>query len=177
MATHARPRTGLATAALAALLLVPAAPGAGPRTPARPALRPTAAVVSRVEREDRFAQRVLALVNRRRERHGLHRLRGSDCVHGFAGDWARALARRDELVHSDLTRLMLRCGSSYGAENIAELPPGYTPAGLVRLWMHSPAHRHNILSARPTATGVGVRWDADLQAWLAVQDFARHPTH
>jgi uncharacterized protein YkwD len=170
---------GLATAALAALLLVPAgaSAGAGSANAGRPAFRPAAMAVTRTQQEDRFAARVLALVNNRRRAHGLRPLRVDGCVHGFAGTWAQALARRNELVHSDLNRLMLRCRSSYGAENIAELPPGYTPAALVRLWMHSPAHRHNILSARPTTTGVGVRWDTDRQAWLAVQDFARRRAH
>jgi uncharacterized protein YkwD len=58
---------------------------------------------------------------------------------------------------------------------MAELPAGMPPRAVVRLWMGSPAHRHNILSARPTATGVGVRWDPDQRLWVVVQNFARRP--
>lgn len=68
-----------------------------------------------------------------------------------------------------------RCATRYGAENIAAVPAPVGPRALVRLWMRSPEHRRNILGSRPTASGVGVRWDADERLWLAVQDFARRP--
>ncbi len=173
----ARPRVRTATIAAAALLLAPvvttSAPNAG--TTHTPALRPVATTLTLRQREDHFAERVLVLVNRRRQHHHLRAVHLNSCVYGFSEDWARNLARRNAFEHSNLDRLLSRCDAPYASENIARIPAGITPRALVRLWMRSPEHRHNILSKRPTATGVGVRWDADEGVWLAVQNFARKP--
>ncbi len=160
---------------LAAGALAAGAPVAGPSP--QLVVRPVAATsaMSVAVRQDRLAERILAVVNRRRESHGLRPVRNQRCVSGFSSDWVDSLARRDVLEHSNLRRLLNRCDAPYASENLAEVPPGYGARAIVRLWMHSTAHRHNILSPHPTASGVGVRWDPDQGLWVIVQNFARHP--
>lgn len=152
-------------------------PPTSPGWPVTAAVRPVAATsaLSVAARQDRVAERILALVNKRREHHGLRPVRAQRCVNGFSSAWVDSLARRDVLEHSNLDRLLNRCDAPYASENLAEVPAGYGPRQIVRLWMHSAAHRHNILSPRPTASGVGVRWDPDQALWVVVQNFARRP--
>ncbi|MGZ4443043.1 MAG: CAP domain-containing protein [Nocardioidaceae bacterium] len=164
---------GLGSALVLTLALsVPLAGGAA----AAPAATQTSGLpATLLAREAHFADRVLVLVNRKRVAHGLGRVRSNRCVNGFASGWASHLARRNLFEHSNLQTLIRRCEAPYVSENIAEVGPDVTPRHLVSLWMHSPEHRANILSKRPTATGVGIRWDDDQQMWLAVQNFARKP--
>lgn len=140
-------------------------------------VQPVAATsaLSVAARQDQVAERILVLVNKRRASHGLRPVRAERCVNGFSSAWVDSLTRRDVLEHSNLQRLITRCDTAYASENLAEVPPGYGPRAIVRLWMHSTAHRHNILSPRPTASGVGVRWDPDQAMWVVVQNFARRP--
>ena len=179
MVLIARPFVRTATFAAAALLLAPLGSPSVIRSttpPATTALRAVAAsTLTMRQQEDRFAERVVTLVNQRRERHHLRRVRLNACVRGFAEGWAGNLVRRNAFEHSNLNRLIDRCDTPYASENIAKVPPDISPRALVRLWMRSPDHRHNILSRHPTATGVGIRWDADEDAWVAVQNFARRP--
>ncbi len=179
MALISRCRVRLAAVAATAFVAAPmlvASPTTTGAAPPEPVLRPAAMTsLALAQREDRFAARILTLVNRKREHHHLRKVRAQTCVSGFSDHWAGRLARRNVLVHSNLDRLLSSCSAAYASENLAEIPPGYTPRAVVRLWMHSPAHRHNILSRRPTASGVGVRWDPDQGVWLVVQNFARHP--
>ena len=140
-----------------------------------PAVRPVASTLSVAARQDRVAEGILVLVNARRASHGLPPVHAQTCVTGFSSAWVDSLARRDVLEHSNLQRLLSRCDAQYASENLAEVPAGYGPRRIVRLWMHSPEHRRNILSPRPTASGVGVRWDPDQAMWVVVQNFARRP--
>jgi uncharacterized protein YkwD len=161
-----------------ALLLAPVAstPGQRPTSTRAADLRPAAAtVVTMRQREDRFAERLLVLVNQRRAARHLHELNLDPCVGRWSDDWAASLVRRNAFEHSDLQSLLARCSASYVSENLGRVPPSMSPRDLVRLWMQSSPHRHNILSPYPTASGIAVRYDADEGAWLAVQNFARRP--
>lgn len=186
MAMHVRrgPRWLAATALtlpLAALgaagMTVATTPSAAPTMSTTVPVRTVAATsaLSVAARQDRVAERILLLVNQRRESHGLRPVHAQRCVNGFSAAWVDSLTRRDVLEHSNLQRLINRCDTRYASENLAEVPPGYGPRRIVQLWMHSAAHRHNILSPRPTASGVGVRWDPDQAMWVVVQNFARRP--
>ncbi|HET7386601.1 MAG TPA: CAP domain-containing protein [Nocardioidaceae bacterium] len=126
-------------------------------------------------REGAFAAQVFKLINRRRVAHGRHRVSWNRCVNGFATDWAQHLAVRDQFQHSNLYHLLSRCDAPYASENIAKFPATIRPARLVTLWMHSPEHRHNILSRHPTTTGVAITWDDQAREFLAVQNFVRRP--
>lgn len=125
------------------------------------------------DQEDQFSAEVLKIVNNKRAQHGLRKVSRNACVNGFSEDWADSLARRNAFEHSNLYRLLDRCDAVYASENIAKIPTGISPRHLVRLWMNSPDHRHNILSPKPRVSGVAVRWDSDEQVWIAVQNFAR----
>ena len=170
---------------LGALLAVAAAlvVCAQPDTPSAPA--PTEAVLSpglrlvdaaaMTQAEEDFTTRVFQMVNHRRHRHGLARVRWNGCVTGFSDHWAAYLVGNDLYEHSRLHRLLHRCDSPYVEENIAKLDNGATPQLLVRLWMHSPQHRANILNKAVTAGGLSIRWDPDRKVWIAVQNFAERP--
>lgn len=141
---------------------------------AQPALR-LAGAEAMTQAEEDFTVRVFRIINRRRVHHGLHRVRWNTCVNGFSDHWAGYLVGNDLYQHSDLQRLLYRCSSPYVEENIAKLDKGATPRLLVRLWMHSPEHRANILNTSVTAGGLCIRWDADRHVWIAVQNFAKRP--
>jgi uncharacterized protein YkwD len=191
MATFQRPlarcgapagaRIGGLLAVAALLLSVPAGtsmtarrPGTSQPTTAQPVLR-LAGSAAMTQAEEDFTVRVFRIVNRKRTHHGLHRVRWNTCVNGFSDHWADFLVGNDLYQHSDLQRLLYRCDSPYVEENIAKLDKGATPRLLVRLWMHSPEHRANILSTKVTAGGLCIRWDTNRHVWIAVQNFAKRP--
>lgn len=125
--------------------------------------------------EDHFASRVVVLINQKRVSHGLRKVTSNACVFGYANRWATHMQKQNKFEHSNLMNLIKRCDAPFVSENIAQVTGHVTPRQLVSLWMHSPDHRHNILSKKPTATGVGIRWDPDQQLWVAVQNFAKKP--
>lgn len=186
---HVKALVGAALAVGAALVLCaqPATPTA-PVQPApvvAPGLRLVHASTSQTvsetsaasmtQAEEDFTASVFRIVNRRRHQHGLRRVRWNRCVTGFSDQWASYLVGHDLYEHSDLSNLLSRCASPYVEENIAQLSTGATPRLLVKLWMHSPEHRKNILNKAVTAGGLSVRWDADRKLWIAVQNFAERP--
>lgn len=195
MATFQRPlarrgaRAGVRAGGLLALgaLLLSAPAGVSLSAPqhrttrqllAQPISHPTlrlAGSAAMTQAEEDFTVRVFRIVNRKRTQHGLHRVRWNTCVNGFSDHWADYLVGQDLYQHSDLQRLLYRCDSPYVEENIAKLDKGATPRLLVRLWMHSPEHRANILSTKVTAGGLCIRWDANRHVWIAVQNFAKRP--
>ena len=162
--------------ALAATLALSGTAGTSTTAPElrQPALR-LAGAAAMTQAEEDFTVRVFRIVNRRRVHHDLHRVRWNTCVNGFSDRWAGYLVGNDLYQHSDLERLLYRCDSPYVEENIAQLDKGATPRLLVRLWMHSPEHRANILSKKVTAGGLCIRWDGNRHVWIAVQNFARRP--
>jgi uncharacterized protein YkwD len=172
MVSFARPRLRGVVPVAAALLLA-GLMGSTAITPATTVATMSYRATSIADQEAQFSDSVLRIVNQKRASHGLRKVRRNACVNGFSEDWAGNLARRNAFEHSNLYRLLDRCDAVYASENIARIPTGVSPRHLVRLWMHSPDHRHNILSSKPRVSGVAVRWDADEQAWLAVQNFAR----
>jgi len=149
-------------------------PGTSQPVTTHPALR-LAGAAAMTQAEEDFTVRVFRIVNRKRTHHGLHRVRWNTCVNGFSDHWADFLVGNDLYQHSDLQRLLYRCDSPYVEENIAKLDKGATPRLLVRLWMHSPEHRANILSTKVTAGGLCIRWDTNRHVWIAVQNFAKRP--
>jgi uncharacterized protein YkwD len=160
-------------AALLALSLASHNPAAAASS-ASPSYRTASAESIRQQQSD-FASRVVVLINKRRVTHGLRKVQLNTCVAKFANGWATHLQRQHKFEHSNLRNLIKRCDSPFVSENIAEVSYNVSPGQLVSLWMHSPDHRHNILSKKPTATGVGIRWDSDRGYWVAVQNFAKRP--
>ncbi|MGE5282032.1 MAG: CAP domain-containing protein [Chloroflexota bacterium] len=117
---------------------------------------------------------VLCLVNAARERHGLARLHFKVPLRKAATGHSLSMVRSRLFSHygpggSSVTTRVAHTGylfhaSSYRlAENIAagEGRKYGSPLGIVRLWMHSPPHRANILDPSLRDFGVGIaRGDA-----------------
>ncbi len=173
-----RPATALVAAVLAVSMTAHSQDGVEavqPRHGHEAAAVRLVAAATMAAAESDYAARVVALVNKRRVDHGVKKVKLSSCVQGFAVGWATHLSNKNLFQHSDLMKLVKRCEVPYASENIAQVSESVTPRQLVSLWMGSPDHRHNILSKKPTHTGVGIRWDSDRQVWVAVQNFTKRP--
>lgn len=112
---------------------------------------------------------VLCLVNKARERHGLHRLkfnrelRRSATLHSVSMVRSRSFSHYGPGASTVTTRVahagyLARASSYRVAENIGtgEGRRYGSPIGMVRMWMHSPPHRANILDPRLRDFGVGI---------------------
>jgi uncharacterized protein YkwD len=149
------PRTlALPLALLAAAVFVVAAVGAGAGsataagTPAR-----TMAAANQLERL------VLAELNVVRRAHGLAPLRRSPALSRAADTHSRAMGRFGFFAHDsrDGSAFWHRVKRFYGSrgygnwsvgENLLWSTPGLDARRALRLWMRSPGHRKNILTAR-----------------------------
>lgn len=121
-------------------------------------------------REKRYERKVRVYTNKARKRHSLKRVRRTNCVDRFANRWARTMARRQNLTHQNLRRVMRRCNLRMAGENIAY---GYRSGrAVVRGWMNSPGHRANILKGRYRLLGVGMKRDKNGRPWVS-QVFGR----
>lgn len=81
-----------------------------------------------------------------RQHHGLHSLRRDPVLMRLARQRALHIQRTGVFAHASL-KPVLRAGNyRLVGENLAM---GYSSkAAVMRAWMHSPGHRHNILEAR-----------------------------
>jgi uncharacterized protein YkwD len=130
----------------------------------------TRAATSHAAAEIGLQRRVVRVTNRRREAHGLPRLRVQRCPRGFAVRHSTRMAVLGRLGHSNLQRLSERCSTGHVAENVASFT-GSAPTArrVVRTWMRSPGHRANILDPSLTHLGVGVVRAG--HRWYVTQDF------
>ena len=171
---HARPRTRAGAAAVAAAMAVGLLAGTSATT------APTAsALTMQSDRPDlgtwqaKYNKRLLWLINNRRENHGLARLKPTACAQDYSKRWSSYLTQKDAFEHSDLGRLLDVCNANYANENLAKIYDGARPVDLVRAWMNSAGHRSNILTSKARLSGVSIRWDDNLHAWVAVTNFVR----
>ena len=135
MSTHL-PRAVLATVLALSLTLV----------------APAAAQAQTIDRYERQAR---VVTNNVRDSHHLPRLRKKPCVQRYAVRQARKMARQERMFHQDLGVVLRRCNLSAVAENVAN---GYgTGRQVVRAWMRSEGHRHNILNSRYRQLGMAAR--------------------
>jgi uncharacterized protein YkwD len=117
----------------------------------------------------------LCLLNHARGRHGLPKLHLSRRLGRAARSHSADMARRGYFSHdsrsgaSFLDRIrragyLRRARRWYVGENIAwgtgQLA---TPRAIVRAWMNSSGHRHNILNRRFRHIGVGITYDAPVR--------------
>ncbi|WGY02076.1 CAP domain-containing protein [Nocardioides sp. QY071] len=138
-------------AVLALLIVTSALVAAGPREASASApdrqVRPMG---------DAYESAVLAAIDRRRARRGLHGLTASDCVDDLAESRSRRMAVRDEMVHyPGLGKVFGHCGGRRVGEIIARGKGFGDPAVVVRAWMNSPSHHEVIVrpSYRQAAVG------------------------
>jgi len=116
----------------------------------------------------RTQRRVLCLMNRARARYGLPPLRTNRCLHRVGARHAHDMVNRRYFAHTTpngwspgrrarASGYVPRRAAWMVGENIAWGVAGAArPKWVVRAWMHSPPHRHNILSRRFRDVGIGV---------------------
>ena len=105
----------------------------------------------------------LCLLNQQRRQHGLHKLRANPRLSLASQRHSNDMARRKYFEHGNFvgrikaSRYLQGSGSWSVGENIAwgsgELA---TPNEIVKAWMNSPPHRHNILHGQFKEIGLGV---------------------
>ena len=144
-------RRRLTIAAAAALAVLAVAPqGAAARGCANSTADPGEVSIAKLQRA------TLCILNRRRHRHGVGALRANARLTAASARHARDMARRNYFEHGDFVGRIRASGFLSGArswmvgENIAWGTGRYArPAAIVRSWMNSPPHRHNILDSDP----------------------------
>jgi uncharacterized protein YkwD len=116
----------------------------------------------------RTQRRLLCLMNRVRSRFGLRPLRTNRCLHRVGARHAHDMVNRRYFAHTTpngwspgrrarASGYVPRAARWVVGENIAWGVAGAArPAWVVRAWMHSPPHRHNILSRHFHDVGIGV---------------------
>jgi uncharacterized protein YkwD len=110
----------------------------------------------------------LCLLNRQRTKHGLRKLHANRALRGVAQRYGRAMVAGSFFDHvapsgSTFVQRIQRSrylrgfrGWSLG-ENLAwGAGDAATPRSIVRAWMASPGHRHNILSGSYRHIGIGI---------------------
>ncbi|HMJ02409.1 MAG TPA: CAP domain-containing protein [Conexibacter sp.] len=161
-----------ATATLSAPVRAPGVRGhVAPAPSARAALRgcaPARGVLRARRSMLRTRRRLLCLMNRARARFGLRPLSVNRCLHRVASRHAHDMVRRRYFAHVtpngwDPGRRARHSGYAPRSarwavgENIAwGVAAAARPAWVVRSWMKSPSHRHNLLSRRFRDAGIGV---------------------
>src|SRR5918911_4205478 len=105
----------------------------------------------------------LCLLNEQRHANGLRSLREDSRLDRASIDYARVMASRNIFEHGDFvgriraSSYLSGASSWYVGENIAWGTGSYgTPAGIVKMWMNSPGHRHNILEPGFRDIGLGI---------------------
>jgi uncharacterized protein YkwD len=117
-----------------------------------------------------YERRVQRIVNKRRTNHGLPRLRVAACATTTAKRWSRHLAESNQFYHQSMTSVLNTCNARYAGETLGR--GSMAPRKLVRMWMHSPAHRNVLLSSKSRRIGVGATTDA-YGRWVVAANFVR----
>ena len=157
-------------AVLAITLCVAGVAGASAPASAAPSASTSAAQTYPAMAPGDYEQRVQHWINVRRSEHDLRRLRLASCTDAAAEDWSRYLANNDLFYHQSMQDLLDRCDARYAGETLAMCT--VSPKRVVKLWMHSPPHRHILLSKDPRRIGVGARPNAEGQ-WVVAANFMR----
>ena len=152
---HRRIPLTAAAAALAALAIAPSSAAA--RGCAHSTANPNSVSIRTVQKA------TLCILNRRRHNHGLRALHENGRLDLASVRHAQDMARRNYFEHGDFvgriksTNYLSGAGSWTVGENIAWGSGRYArPAAIVRMWMNSPPHRHNILSSSFREIGIGI---------------------
>jgi uncharacterized protein YkwD len=152
---HGRRLVAWPVCALALLGSAAPAEAAGARCPYSSS-RVSAVAVSKV------SQATLCLINRERARHGLTALVRDARLRRAAARHARDMVRKGYFAHGTFTDRIADAGYPIGTrflvgENLAWATGRLAAAKhVVRAWMRSPGHRHNILFPAYRAAGIGL---------------------
>lgn len=115
-----------------------------------------------------YEHQILRLVNLERARAGLRAVALDHCANAFAEKQNLVIAVAAALTHQDLYRVLSGCQARVAGENV-----GYgsiSAAEMMKLWMASDGHRHNILRPGFTHIGVGAL-QTESGRWYATQVF------
>lgn len=109
--------------------------------------------------------------NQQRVKHDRVKLKGSKCLKRQAKRHARNMARKRDIWHQDLRKVLAKCDMRMVGENVAM---GYRSGRSVvnQGWMKSPGHRENILRRQYRRSEVAAIKGSDGR-WYAVQLFGR----
>jgi uncharacterized protein YkwD len=113
-----------------------------------------------------YRWRLFNVINDARAAHGLHRFHIADSLRSAAQHHSLDMVSRDYFAHTSPTgstfyhRVLesgFPSGGSWSAgENLAWGTRGIgSPRSVVRMWLHSPAHRANLLSNSFGCIGIG----------------------
>jgi len=144
-----------------ALLLALACMLAAPATAADAAAKPTRNLTA----NNALERGVLGEMNALRKRHGLRPLRLSSRLSAAANAHSLSMARNGFFAHesADGSAFWRRVERFYGSkgypywsvgENLLWSSPDVDPAGALKMWMDSPPHRKNLLTARWREVGL-----------------------
>ena len=129
----------------------------------------------------RSQRRLLCLMNRTRARFGLRALHTNRCLHRVAARHAHDMVNRRYFAHTTpngwdpgrrarASGYVPRAAAWLVGENIAWGVAGAArPNWVVRAWMHSPPHRHNILSRHFRDVGIGVARGVPVRGFRGVR--------
>lgn len=119
---------------------------------------------------DSYEKQVQYWINVRRAHHGLRHLRVASCIDRVAERWGEHLATTDTFYHQSMNAVLDTCHAHYAGETLGR--GAITPKRLVYLWMHSPEHRHVLLSKYPRRIGIGAFPDR-FGEWVVAADFMK----
>jgi uncharacterized protein YkwD len=117
-----------------------------------------------------YEHRTLRQVNRVRHNHHLRRLTFQSCANRVANRWSAHLASTNSFYHQSMTALLKKCNAHYAGETLGM--GSVTPRKLVSMWMHSPPHRHILMSKAPRRIGIGATPNSNGQ-WVVAANFMR----
>lgn len=109
-------------------------------------------------------------INEVRRAHHLQPLTFASCANRVASKWSAFLARTNGFYHQSMVRLLTVCHARYAGETLGM--GTITPKKLVSMWMHSPPHRHILLSKSPRRIGIGATRNSRGQ-WVVAANFMR----
>lgn len=136
----------------------------------RPTASSTTAVAPRLDTIPDQLVKVFNRVNTIRAKNGLRQLKLNVCLTDeVAQPWAVRMARTGEFRHRAINSVRSACPKNgWVGENIAY---GYANAkAVMKAWMHSPGHRHNILRPQFRRIGLGISTDKNGRIYW-VQNF------
>jgi uncharacterized protein YkwD len=136
--------------------------------PAHAAKGPSSRVMSMSS--ETYEAKVQYFINKRRAERGLPKLSFESCTDGTAERWAQKLATSNEFYHQSMGNILDRCRAYYAGETLGK--GAISPHRLVYLWMHSPAHRHVLLSKHAKRIGVGAAMDGN-GSWVTAANFTK----
>jgi uncharacterized protein YkwD len=111
---------------------------------------------------------VVKAANAQRTARGLRALTVTSCLQSLASRWAAHLGSTRTFTHQSLGPFLDNCNATTAGENIAM--GNVTAANVVTMWMNSPEHRANLLSASYTHMAIGASLSGG--NWYVVQDFS-----